>query len=887
VEQDISDMGSRTPAHPTVGVFSAIPTWVPNQELRITNVPIPMPQSTLGDLGFSVQITGPSEFPSTLLVMPFHADHSEGIDLLSVRVFRWQEDASGWSPVWNSGINTSDHFAWAKIHRPGVYVPIGLPRDPLLLDMLARLARDRRYAADQSTEDHQILTRKALEVFLEVPLNHLQLVRQAHSHVTRQIEEQVSLSSEVRRGRGGVMLPIPLPRNAALVEFGERVKRLETLREGLPEEMLFFPPDAIDPVYPGISARLTQIVPADLLDPLRKVLPLGPLCLLFANDWWMYHGNEQHDGNATGCSNLRSTTVHRLVSVHQVNVPGRVFSIPTIVDGTIYVGTQTDASGGTLYKIDLVSGAVEGTFPFPIPSAGPPGQWGSGTGGSPAVVEGNIYLSSLDGKIYCVDANTMTQHWVTDLRYASIAQQAIPPYHLFLIHNQPLTQPTAASWTSPLVVTTRSGRRKVYVGSGLGEYDGPNPITPNVFGFIYCLDADTGHVLWLFCTNKFTSGADNAPNVIPASTWKTGLASSPPGGFSIHADPQDSNGTAQWGASVWSSCAYDAASNRIFVGTGNPQPDGPVDHNWPYSSGVLALDADTGTFVGFFQPSLSDCYRPNDTDIDIPSSPMLFTRGGTRMLAIGSKMGSFFLLDPQSTPALALLARRQLLPYVNNDPANPLPHIDAHTDPDENMWGIFGTAAVHAGTGKLFVGLGGHSFDIHIRGSDFTVIPIDTPTTPFIRTLDWNTLDPGWPITVGGDGVTRYNIPFQPMYHNPGELALSSPAVVNDVVFVTTNRPALYAFDVETGVCLWSASDLNTPPSGSPARDVVNIGAAIFGNYVVLGTSEGVVHIYSLAPIWHIPIPQHGPRPVPPGDPVEQIVKGVIQVMRQIRQEER
>ena len=861
MEQEISGIGGE-PEHVPFSVFSAIPEWIPTQELRIRSVPVPMPYSTLGDLGFAVHVTGPDTFPSTLLTLPFHANHSQGIDLLTVRVFRWHEGTSEWSPIWNSGINASDNFAWAKIHRSGVYVPIGLPRDPLLIDALARLARERHNAADQSHEALQIMTRQALEVFLEAPLDQLHRARQALSRLVRQIEEQAGMSGEVTRGRGGVVLPIPLPHNATLEEFRERVKQLATRREGLPEETLFFPPDAINQEYPDISTRLKEIVPSDVLSSWQK---LFNFCFLFSNDWWMYHGNEEHNGDAVGCSNLNSVTVRRLTSIHRVNVSGRVYSIPTIVDGTIYVGTQTDASGGTLYKIDLVSGVVQGTFPIPFAGGG---VWNSGTGGSPAVVDGKIYLSSLDGKIYCVDANSMTQLWVTDLRHAVIAQQALPPHHLFLIHNQPLTQTSAASWTSPLVVTTRSGKSKVYVGSGLGE-DGPE-----TFGFVYCLDAHTGHVLWLFCTNKFTDASDNAPNVIPASTWNTNLAPNPPGGFTVHADPKDSQGTAQWGASVWSSCAYDDTSNRIFVGTGNPQPDGPLP-NWPYSSGVLALDADSGTLAGFFQPIQSDSYRPSDSDIDIPSSPMIFTRGGKRVLAIGSKMGAFFLLDPESTPALARLEFRQLLPYVNNNPANPLPNIDPHTGPEENHWGMYGTAAVHAGTGKLFAGLGGWGR------------AIDTPTTPFIRSMDWNTLADGWPTTVGADGVTRYTIPFQPMYQNPGELALSSPAVVNDVVFVTTNRPALYAFDVSTGFCPWSATDLNTPPYGSLARDVVNMGAAIYGDYVVLGTGEGVVHIYTPARFRPIPIPLPIPRPVEPGDPVEQIVEGVIQVVRQIIQEER
>lgn len=109
------------------------------------------------------------------------------------------------------------------------------------------------------------------------------------------------------------------------------------------------------------------------------------------------------------------------------------------------------------------------------------------------------------------------------------------------------------------------------------------------------------------------------------------------------------------------------------------------------------------------------------------------------------------------------------------------------------------------------------------------------------------TLHDAWPTAIGADGVRRYTFPSQPMYANPGEVALSSPAVVNDVVFVTTNAAAFYAFNVANGQYLWQANDLGTPPRGQPALDFVNMGPAIYGNYVVIGTSTGKLHIYSLS----------------------------------------
>jgi len=71
--------------------------------------------------------------------------------------------------------------------------------------------------------------------------------------------------------------------------------------------------------------------------------------------------------------------------------------------------------------------------------------------------------------------------------------------------------------------------------------------------------------------------------------------------------------------------------------------------------------------------------------------------------------------------------------------------------------------------------------------------------------------------------------------------------VVNDVVFVTTNAAALYAFDVSNGTMLWQANDLGTPPRGSHALDFINMGPAVYGNTVVIGTGAGKLHIYSLS----------------------------------------
>jgi outer membrane protein assembly factor BamB len=360
------------------------------------------------------------------------------------------------------------------------------------------------------------------------------------------------------------------------------------------------------------------------------------------------------------------------------------------------------------------------------------------------------------------------------------------------------------------------------VGCGEGEGD--------AFGFVYCLNAHDGHVKWLFSTNKF-SATDNEENVIPASAVTHPL----PAGFTTHPDP------AVMGVSVWSSCAYDKALKEIFVGTGNSAtglPGIPLPDIY-YGSGVLALDADTGEFRGFFEPSPSDSYRidpEGDTDVDVPSSPLLFTHNGKTKLGIGSKNGSFFVLDAKT---MKPIARRQLLPKDSAN--NPLPNVDPHAGfPGENRYGIFGTAAVNYELGLLFVGIGGY------------LSSIDTSSTPFMRALHWDTLHDAWHTTLGLDGVERYTVyldpsdplhlpPRGPMYTTQGEAGLSSPAVVNDIVFISTSKPALYALDAATGLSLWTA-----PGLGAPTPDTFILGPAIYGNYVVIGSQTGNVYIYSL-----------------------------------------
>ena len=785
---------NRQPKGPAL--HSAVDNWDPGTTLKIEAAKNPLPNSTLGDLGVAASVTGSGNFPLTLLVLPIAHDGLTGIDTSSVRVFRYDKKNNRYAPVWNSGINVAHGFVWAKIQQPGIFVPIGLPADLVLKECLQIVSQQRAYLDSGSDEEVTALTKSTITQFLDLPEEDLATLRKITAVSALNSGVKPISPDLVERGEGFHVTGFTLPGGGSVAQLKERIAKLQISADGLPEESLFLGPDRQAkgvPLYTQLEHD--SILSSKVTDILRPNWtwwpPIHfPLCWLFSQNWPMYHHDHEHSGHASGCSGLTSTTVQNLVLKKSVAVPegGTFVSIPTIADGKVYIGTSqvSGATGGYLYKIDIATGNIDHKFGVPNRFAYFPG-----IGGSPAVVHGRIYFTGLPGYVYCLDAATFAVVWSLDLRNPSAAM------------NQPVTNPAADSWSSPVVVHDR-----VYIGCGEGE--------SQAYGFVYCLNAHNGHVIWLYSTDQFVAGTDNSPNVIPAGA--VGLHPLP-AGFTSHPDPP------HLGASVWSSCAYDSKLHRIYFGLGNSStgagPAGAIDYK--YGSGVLSLDAHTGAFKGYFQPSPSDSYYPGDSDIDISGSPMLFSRGHHRVLAIGSKSGAFMLLDAATMTKLHI---RNVLPR-DAVTGGPLPNIDTGGQAGgENMFGVFGTAAVHYGLHRLFVGVGGYA------GIG------DVATTPFMRAFNWNNLHDAWTManqTINGHPVAKYTVPVPPMYQT-NEAGCSSPAVVNDLVFVSTNLSALYALDANTGLPLWSAP-------GLPGGQFI-LGPAIYGNYVVVGAG-GTVFIYS------------------------------------------
>jgi alcohol dehydrogenase (cytochrome c) len=165
---------------------------------------------------------------------------------------------------------------------------------------------------------------------------------------------------------------------------------------------------------------------------------------------------------------------------------------------------------------------------------------------------------------------------------------------------------------------------KNMVITGVSGDDMDNP------GYLDARDPETGDVKWRWYTVPQKMGEPGS------DTWPSEEVMKHGGGM------------------TWLPITYDPGLNLIFVPTGNPQPviahkNRPGDNL--FTGSIVALNADTGTMVWYFQSS------PHDThDWDATQTPILFDAAFNgqprKLLAQAARNGQFFVLDRTNGKAL-------------------------------------------------------------------------------------------------------------------------------------------------------------------------------------------------------------------------------------------
>src|SRR5258708_11485262 len=108
-----------TVSNPKPFALPGAPGFDPTQDLKVDAAQNPAPRSTLGELpGLAANVSGPADFPLTILILPFDPNALAGIDSATLRVFAWGAEAGSFTPGCDSRVNLGSWVGWAQIRKP-------------------------------------------------------------------------------------------------------------------------------------------------------------------------------------------------------------------------------------------------------------------------------------------------------------------------------------------------------------------------------------------------------------------------------------------------------------------------------------------------------------------------------------------------------------------------------------------------------------------------------------------------------------------------------------------------------------------------------------------------------------------------------------------------
>jgi polyvinyl alcohol dehydrogenase (cytochrome) len=289
-------------------------------------------------------------------------------------------------------------------------------------------------------------------------------------------------------------------------------------------------------------------------------------------------------------------------------------------------------------------------------------SYDGGKYGQPTIVGGRLFLTSISGAVYSLDAKTGCMFW----RFAQ---------------------------STPSRTTVSVGPAPGVAPSGYAAYFG------DLSADVYAVDAASGALLWKTRVDPHPrSVLTGAPTLfkerlyVPVSSWEEGVASVTRyscctfRGSVVALDTatgkiawktfaikqpsapsrRNSTGTQMYGpagAAVWSAPMIDARGNRLYFATGNSYTDVMEDG----SDAVIAVDLRSGEVVWRHQLTRNDnslsgcgpgqrlvnCPSTLGHDYDFGASPILLTLPtGKDILLAGQKSGAVFGINPDTGEVL-------------------------------------------------------------------------------------------------------------------------------------------------------------------------------------------------------------------------------------------
>jgi len=268
---------------------------------------------------------------------------------------------------------------------------------------------------------------------------------------------------------------------------------------------------------------------------------------------------------------------------------------PLVIDGIIY----TTGTWSVVYAIDARTGELVWSYDPRVPRARARVLCCDAVNRGVAFYNGKVYVGTLDGRLIALDAVSGTPVW------ESITIDQSRGYSI-----------TGA----PRIV-----KGLVLIGNGGAEI--------GVRGYVSAYDAENGKMIWRTYTvpGDPSLGFESDAMEQAAQTW---------------------NG--RWwegggGGTAWDSIVYDPELDLVYVGTGNGSPwyrdqRSPGGGDNLYLSSILALQADDGELVWYFQTTPGDSWDYTATQ-PLMLADLRIEGRLRKVIMQAPKNGFFYVLD--------------------------------------------------------------------------------------------------------------------------------------------------------------------------------------------------------------------------------------------------
>jgi quinohemoprotein ethanol dehydrogenase len=369
---------------------------------------------------------------------------------------------------------------------------------------------------------------------------------------------------------------------------------------------------------------------------------------------WMTHGRDLGKSHYSPLAQIDTETIGRLGFAweYAMGTKRGLEATPIVVDGVLY----TSGTTGRAYAIDAASG--EEIWKFDPESDGQVNRYTccDEVNRGVAVWEGMVYVGSLDGRLFGLDAQTGGVVWEVDT---------------IIYKDRAYTSSGAPEIAGDVVV----------IGNAGADYDAR--------GYISAYDQKTGELAWRFfiVPGDPADGFEHPEMEMAAETW----------------DP-NSRWDVGGGGTAWNGMAYDPELNLLYVGTGNAalfnwHERSPSGGDNLFLASILAIDPDTGRLAWHYQQVPRESWDYTATQPMILTD-MEFDGAMRKVLMQAPKAGFFYILDRETGELLSAD------PYVPMNWAN---HVDLETGRP-----AIDEEAVDYKHGPVFVepsGMGGHSWN--------------------------------------------------------------------------------------------------------------------------------------------------------------------------------